>query len=218
MAGAAPRVSMAPLIITEGQTVTATGSGFTAHGTILSHLVRPDGSEYPEMQLKADARGDVSHLVRIILIQTGTYEIEMVDTATKAVATSRFMVVEGPVPPVPAEARKTPDAYTGVWQGSVTSQGAPPQMVLVSLSGGETGGVVGTIAYPGLSCGGEVWLLGVSGDGVQLGEQITYGEERCDGRGIVAVKAVADGSLEFQRRDTRHPATAPAVGTLPRRQ
>jgi hypothetical protein len=216
----APRVSLSPLVIQEGQTVAMTASGFTPSAHVLMHLVRPDGSEYPEMQLTADARGAIAHTIRIILIQLGTYELQAVDLSSKAVATSRFMVVEGTLPPTgPPQSNRTPPPYVGVWQGSIARPGVSPrQPVLVTLSGGETGAVVGTIAYPGLSCGGELWLLTVAADSVHLGEQITYGEERCTTHGILTVKPAGDGGLEIQRREAEQPSALPASGTLPRRQ
>lgn len=221
-ANAAPTVSLSSHMIREGETLTATGAGFTPGGNVLAHLVRPDGTEYPEMQFVADSRGGVSHLIRIILILNGTYELQMIDLASKATAVSRFMVVEGALPAAPvSQGDRTPPGFGGVWQGQV-SRPRPPkapeaQMVMVTLSGGEVGAVVGTLAYPSLSCGGELWLIGVSAGSVQLGEHITYGEERCSGHGIVIVGVGKDGALQFQRIDVEHPDAPPAVGTLPRR-
>jgi hypothetical protein len=219
LAEAAPKITLAPRLIKEGQTVNVSASGFTPNGHVRTHLVRPDGSEYPEMQFVADARGNVAHVIRIILIQLGTYELQMIDLTSKAVGSSRFMVVEGAPPKTGSPGSdRMPPAYSGTWHGSITGKGAPSsQMVLVSLSGGETGGVVGTVAYPGLTCGGELWLLDATADSVVLGEQITYGEERCPTHGIVTVKPSADGALEFQRREAEQPDAAPVVGTLPRR-
>ena len=144
---AAPKITLSPRVIKEGQTVNVSASGFTPNGHVRAHLARPDGSEYPEMQFIADASGNVSHVIRIILIQIGTYELQMVDLTSKAVGASRFMVVEGTPPPAAATPKtdRTPPSYSGTWQGSITGKGKPPsQMVLVSLSGGEIGGVVGT--------------------------------------------------------------------------
>ena len=146
LAEGAPKVTLSPRVIKEGQTVTVSAAGFTPNGHVLAHLARPDGSEYPEMQFIADARGNVSHVIRIILIQIGTYELQMVDLTSKAVGSSRFMVVEG-TPPAPGTPKsdRTPPWSSGTWQGSISGKGKPPaQMVLVSLSGGEIGGVVGT--------------------------------------------------------------------------
>jgi hypothetical protein len=209
-------------VIQDGQAAVASGSGFTPNGHVRSHLVRPDGSEYPEMQLTADARGEVSHTINIILTEIGTYELQWIDLSSKAEVSSRFMVAErvpvASAPPAASPLERTPETYVGVWQGRVSGASGPEaQLVLVALSGGAAGGVVGTVAYPGFSCGGELWLLGGSGDSVQLGEHITYGEERCTGHGIIAVRRSQDGGLEFQRREAGHLDAPPAAGKLAKR-
>ena len=53
LAEAAPKVTLSPRVIKEGQTVNVSASGFTPNGHVLAHLARPDGSEYPEMQFIA---------------------------------------------------------------------------------------------------------------------------------------------------------------------
>jgi len=214
-----PGVSLSPTIIQEGQTVAMSASGFTPNAHVLMHLVRPDGTEYPEMQFTADARGEITHTIRIILILTGTYELQAIDLTSRKVVSSRFMVVEGVLPaggkPL---SNRTPASYAGVWQGTIVGPGIPqPRAVLITLTGGETGGVVGTIAYPALACGGELWLIRVAADSVQLGEHITYGEERCTTHGIVTARVAADGGLDIRRIETHQPAAPPAVGVLPRR-
>ena len=169
------------------------------------------------MAFTADARGEFSHLITIVPTMTGTYEVQMVDQTSKAVTSTRFlMMAPASAPPLKSLADRTPPSYVGVWQGSVV-QKAPARSLtaLVALSGGDAGAVVGTIAYPSLSCGGELWLLAVYADAIQLAETITYGEERCLGHGIITATLGRDGGLQFQWRDAMRPVTA--VGTLPRR-
>ena len=216
---ATPRVTLSPRLIQEGQTVAMRASGLTPNGNVLMHLARPDGTEYPEMQLTADARGELTHTIRIILILLGTYELQVIDLSSKAVVSSRFMVTEGKPPGgFGSSTDGTPVSLTGVWQGTMTRPATQAQMALVTLTGGEAGGVIGTIAYPMLTCGGELWLLGSSADSVQLGEHITYGEERCQGHGLVTARSAKDGALEIERREADYPDGPPASGTLPRRQ
>jgi hypothetical protein len=182
--------------------------------------VRPDGTEYPEATFVADARGELTHTISIILTETGTYELQMVDEATKAVATTRFMITTTPIPPI-GRIDRAPSALDGVWHGDVvgsTAAGPRRAAVLLSFSGGEPGGIVGTIAYPSLGCGGELWLLGARGDVVVIGEQITYGEERCEAHGILSVRSMAEGRLEVERRTAEEPQAAPATAILRRRQ
>jgi hypothetical protein len=218
-ADAQPDIRLSPPVITEGQTVSLHASGFTPNGHILAHLVRPDGTEYPEMAFTANGSGEVSHLITIILILTGTYEVQMIDLASKTVAVSRFIVVEGTVPPPGTwEDALAVLELEGVWQGAV-SRASPPdsRTVIVALSGGEIGAVVGTVAYPSLSCGGELWLVGFAKGSAYLGEHITYGEQRCSD-GIVTVRPSKDRALEVQRRDAARFSGVPASGMLPHRR
>ena len=217
-----PDVRLEPRLIQEGQTVAMSGSGFTPNAHVLMHLVRPDGSEYPEMQFTTNASGEITHTIRIILIQTGTYELQAIDLTSKKVASSRFMVVEG-TPPRLSSKREDQLAvlmHKGVWQGTIARAGQKESRpMLVSLSGGEVGAVVGTVAYPSLACGGELWNMGASGElHVLLGEHITYGEERCTSHGLVSIRPAADGGLEIERREAESPAAAPAMGVLPQRK
>jgi hypothetical protein len=216
-AEAAPKLTLSAIQIHPGESVTVKASGFTPNGSVLSHLVRPDRSEYPEMTFVASPRGEFFHEINIIPFMTGTYEVQMVDETSKAVTSTRFfMMAPGTPPPPKAEAERTPSSYVGVWQGSVVQKDpARSSTALVALSGGDAGAIVGTIAYPSLSCGGELWLLAVYTDSIQLGEVITYGEERCAGRAIVTVMVARDGSLQFQWRDMLRPGNS--AGTLPRR-
>jgi hypothetical protein len=216
-AEAAPRLTLSALQIHPGDSVSVKASGFTPDGSVLSHLVRPDRSEYPEMTFIADPRGEFSHVINIIPYMTGTYELQMVDVTSKAVTSTRFfMLAVGNVPLPKSQAERTPPAYVGVWQGSlVQKEPARSPSALIALAGGEPGGVVGTIAYPSLTCGGELWLLGVYGESIELAEMITYGEERCGGRGTITATLGRDGALQFQWRDATRPGGA--TGTLPRR-
>jgi hypothetical protein len=218
---AEPKLTLSSVQITRGDSVVVRAAGFTPKGAVVGHLVRPDRSEYPEMLFTADARGELTHTILVILTEIGTYELQMIDEESKAVATTRFMVVGAPVlANIASQGHRTPPAYKGVWQGTVSrraEQQVQSATVMMTLTVGETGAVVGSIAYPALSCGGELWFLGASGTAAHFGEQITYGEERCESHGIIIVKPARDGGLEFERRDPGHPDAAPATGALTRR-
>ena len=148
----------------------------------------------------------------------GTYEIRMIDRDSRAATSTRFMMVAvGSDVAATSQAGEMPRSFAGVWQGSGAQKGASEAShVVLTLSGGGAGAVVGTVAYPSLLCGGEVWLLGVYGDSIQLAETITYGEERCAGQGILSVRPAADG-LTFGWRSAQEPAPPIAAGTLVRR-
>jgi hypothetical protein len=145
----------------------------------------------------------------------------LIDLKTNAIAVTRFMVVEGTLPAPPgSNAGRTPASFAGVWQGEMAYPQAQPagrQMVMVALSGGAVGAVVGSVAYPSLACGGELWLMGVAGDSVQLGEHITYGENACASHGVVTARVAPNGALDVQRIVAEDPKAPPATGMLPRR-
>ena len=208
-AAAQPSLTFSLAQMYHGEIVHIRGTGFTPNGDLLSHLIRPDGSEYPETPFKADAQGTMTHEITIVPNTFGTYELLVEDLATKTSASHRL----------PAE-------YMGVWEGSVAGSAAGPNGparrdvpgagdTTVTLGGGRVGAVVGTVAYPALLCGGEVWLVSATKERVQLGEVITYGQERCTGRALVTMGAPQKGAAAYEWRDVMDRGTG--TGTLKRR-
>jgi hypothetical protein len=202
-ATAAPVVTFSASQIYHGEYVHIRGTGFTPNGQVTSHLMRPDGTEYPEMPMKADAQGVVTHQITIVPSTFGTYELQLEDRATKAVATQRFLMVPiGFDKPVKSTAERAPASFDGVWDGTMTQKGSTmPARMLVGLSGGRVGAVVGTVAYPTLRCGGELWLVSTGADTMQLGEVILYGQDRCSGRALITVGRETGGVMTMQWRD-----------------
>ena len=218
---AAPRLTLSAYQVTPGTAVEIRAAGFTPAGIAISHLIRPDGSEYPTMTFEADARGEFSHTITIVPTMIGTYEVRMIDRSSGVSTSTRFLMAATGTPRLPeSRSDQTPAAYAGVWQGSVAQRtpGSESSAVLMALSGGRAGAVVGTVVYPSLLCGGELWLLGVAADAVQLGEAITYGDERCAGRGVVTVRLGPDGTLAFTWRDAHQPRTETAASGVLRRR
>jgi hypothetical protein len=214
---AAPSLTFSAAQIYHGEIVQVRGTGFTPKGQVMSHLMRPDGTEYPEMPMKADAKGLVTHQITIVPNTFGTYELQFEDLTTKAVATQRFLMVPRPFDkPVKTQLARMPAVFDGVWDGGVTQQGSSTaSRTLVSLTGGRIGSVVGTIAYPALRCGGELWLVSSSADSMQLGEVILYGQDRCNSRALLTMGRDKRGALTMQWRDIN--GTGSAQGTLKKR-
>src|SRR5215470_7557498 len=100
---AAPSLTFSVSQIVHGEYVDVRGTGFTPNGQVGSHLMRPDGTEYPEMPMKADAKGVVTHQITIVPNTFGTYELQLEDRKTGEVATQRFLMV----PPTFDKAVKT---------------------------------------------------------------------------------------------------------------
>src|SRR5687767_3259203 len=96
-----PQLTLAPAKVPLGDYVTMRGVGFTPNKYALSHLRRPDGTEYPVKQLLADDRGEFTHTVDTLLMDVGTYELWAEDEISKSVSnTVRFEVsLEPPASP-----------------------------------------------------------------------------------------------------------------------
>jgi len=58
------------------------GSGFTAKSDLYSHLKKPNGSEYPVIQMLSDSKGEFTHEIDTLLLMIGTHELWVVDAKT----------------------------------------------------------------------------------------------------------------------------------------
>ena len=200
-----------------GEIVHIRGTGFTPGGDLLSHLFRPDGTEYPETSMKANAKGELIHDITIVPPYFGTYELLIDDVRAKASASQRFLMVPSTFDkPVRSQAQRLPAAFDGVWTGTLSEQPASsPSRTLIALTDGRIGAVVGTIAYQDQNCGGELWLVSASSDTIQLGEVIRYGENSCKSRALVTLTRGKDGAVSMLWRDVTGAGTA--RGTLRKR-
>ena len=216
-AGAQPSLNFSASQILHGEIVHITGTGFTPRGAILSHLIRPDGTEYPETAMTADADGNIKHDITIVPNTYGTYELELDDVATKRSATQRFLMVPRDYgKAVTSTADRLPAAFEGVWDGQMRGAAAgAASPALIALTEGRIGAVVGTVSYGARDCGGELWLISVTDADVQLGEVIRYGQERCNDRAVLTLSRAKDGTLAVQWRDIMRAGTA--HGALNRR-
>lgn len=58
------------------------GSGFTPRSNVTSHLLRPDGTEYPELSIMTGANGEFVHEIDTLLMDVGTHEWWVIDDTT----------------------------------------------------------------------------------------------------------------------------------------
>jgi hypothetical protein len=218
-AQAQPTLNFSVSQIYHGEIVQVRGTGFTPNGALLSRMIRPDASVYPEMQMKADAKGELSHAITIVPDYFGSYEVIIEDVVTKTSATQRFLMV----PPtfdkaVPTQQATMPTVFAGVWQGTVSGErpvSSPAVDAAVTLVGGRVGSVIGTVAYPADRCGGELWLVSASADRIQLGEIIRYGRDKCNGRALIDLTRGKDASMAMLWRDVT--GAGAARGTVSKR-
>ncbi len=213
----APRITVSPLQLAPTDTVEIRGTGFTPSRLVISHLRRPDGSEYGVLRLLTNAQGEFSHPIDTLLLLPGTHELWIVDeTAQVTSNTVRFTIDFDAGTPALPEVQQALGPYIGVWRGDgARNSPAVPATILMTLTGGNNGPVAGTIAYPSLSCGAVLTFRAIATDFVEFFETSTYGVERCAGNGIVSVRTAPDGSLTFQWRNPALPAVAgTAAGKL----
>jgi len=70
------------------------GTGFSPKANVISHLKRPDGTEFPGLRLLTDDKGEFTHVIDTYLFLAGTYElwVEEVGSGRKS-NVARFEVV-----------------------------------------------------------------------------------------------------------------------------
>jgi hypothetical protein len=76
------------------------GEGFTPNSDCLSHLRRPDGTEFPELVLLADSNGKFQHEIESLLLGLGKHEVWVIDKKTGVTSnTATFEVTLEQPPP-----------------------------------------------------------------------------------------------------------------------
>lgn len=91
-----------------------------------------------------------------------------------------------------------PSEYIGSWKGDGTQEDPPGAWtIMMTLAAGDEALVVGTIAYPSLGCGGELTLIDVTSESIELLERITYGADVCIDRGTVTLRLESADALNY---------------------
>ena len=69
------------------------GSGFTPNQNVTSHLLKPDGTEFPFLPILTDENGEFTHEIESLLLDAGTHELWVVDDASNRTSNvARFEV------------------------------------------------------------------------------------------------------------------------------
>jgi hypothetical protein len=89
-----PHISISPDHAKSGDPVYLMGAGCTPTSTIMSHLLRPDETEYNPLRLLTDARGEFTRKIDTTMLQTGTFESWIEDETSKAVSNHARFTVE----------------------------------------------------------------------------------------------------------------------------
>ena len=78
-----PEIGVSPVRVKAGDPVILTGTGFTPNRSVMSHLRRPDASEYNPLRLRTDERGEFSHKIDTVMMDAGSFELWVEDEASK---------------------------------------------------------------------------------------------------------------------------------------
>jgi uncharacterized protein YcnI len=86
-------VSVTPSSGTAGTQFSYQGKGFTGSNGVTSHLRRPDGSEYPTLQIPTSSSGEFTNTINSAGFARGTYQVWAVDNNTGIVSNTRAFTV-----------------------------------------------------------------------------------------------------------------------------
>ena len=89
-----PEIRVSPDRVKAGGQVLLTGTGFTPNRSAMSHLRRPDGTEYNPLRLRTNERGEVVHKIDTVMLDIGTFESWVEDEASKVVSNRIQFAVE----------------------------------------------------------------------------------------------------------------------------
>ena len=89
-----PQIQVSTSRVKSGVLVFVMGTGFTPDRTAMSHLRRPDGSEYNPLRLRTNGRGEFSHKIDTTMLDTGAFEVWVEDEASKVLSNRTQFTVE----------------------------------------------------------------------------------------------------------------------------
>ena len=89
-----PEITVSPNRVKTGQPVLLTGTGFTPNRSAMSHLRRPDGSEYNPLRFRTNERGEFVHKIDTVMLDIGKFESWAEDEATKVTSNRTQFEVE----------------------------------------------------------------------------------------------------------------------------
>ena len=71
-----------------------TGAGFTANRSAMSHLLKPDETEYNPLRLRINEQGEISHKIDTVMLGLGTFEAWVEDEASQVVSNRAQFTVQ----------------------------------------------------------------------------------------------------------------------------
>ena len=89
-----PQTSISPARTKSGDPVYMSATGCTPSATVLSHLLRPNGTEYNPLRLRIDERGELTHKIDTTMLNAGTYDAWIEDEVSRAMSNHAKFTVE----------------------------------------------------------------------------------------------------------------------------
>jgi hypothetical protein len=81
-----PQISASPTRVKSGENVMLSGTGFSRNRSAMSHLRRPNETEYNPIRLRINDRGEITHKIDTVMLDEGTFEVWVDDEASKSVS------------------------------------------------------------------------------------------------------------------------------------
>ncbi len=89
-----PQIDVSPARARSGDAVYLMGSGFTPNRTVMSHLVRPDGTEYNPLRFRTNDRGEFFHKIDTTMLDRGTFQLWAEDETSQVKSNRAQFTVE----------------------------------------------------------------------------------------------------------------------------
>ena len=78
-----PKITVSPAKILHLGHVEMKGTGFTPKSDVLSHLRRPDGTEFRVLEMYTNAKGEIEHDIDTVVMLPGVYDLWVEDVKAK---------------------------------------------------------------------------------------------------------------------------------------
>jgi hypothetical protein len=89
-----PEIRVSSSLVKSGDMVLMTGTSFTPNRFAMSHLLKPDGTEYNPLRLRVDGNGEFVHKIDTVMLDIGAFELWVEDEASKVLSNRVRFTVE----------------------------------------------------------------------------------------------------------------------------
>ena len=90
-----PTVSVSADQVADQGNLDVKGTGFTPNQNVTSHLLKPDGTEFPFLPILTDGNGEFVHEIESLLLDAGIHQLWVVDDTSNVTSNiARFEVTK----------------------------------------------------------------------------------------------------------------------------